>query len=183
MLERYFRNRLSGESTLSANEARQSLKAALEKYCLKGPTHRPSVYTGEQLALPLPPPAAHLAPPPWPPHSCAQLPCAHHPFAGAAGVAYACWHVHRHSEAISTVVNSQELLAAAAHLSRSARQAVERYPPEEAGWSLLAGHAGCYATSALVLHAAAAAAPGSSEQQGELQAESEGCIRWGGAPS
>eukprot|EP00887_Chlorella_sp_A99_P007482 scaffold2.g7482.t1 len=100
-------------------------------------------------------------------------------YTGAAGVAYACWHVHRHAGAVAAVLPPAELLASGVELARAARAAVEQRPRRDAGWSLLAGHAGVFATAALCLHAAARAeeVAGRVQHGGLLRSEMEECVR------
>lgn len=72
-----------------------------------------------------------------------------------------------------------ELLAAAEDAARKALAAVATRPREDAGWSLLAGHAGVYAVGALCLDAAAreAKAHGRGERAEALRAEVEACLQ------
>ncbi|KAL4449388.1 hypothetical protein ABPG77_007032 [Micractinium sp. CCAP 211/92] len=100
-------------------------------------------------------------------------------YTGAAGVAYALWHCARHAPQLAPAVSQAALLSGAERYARAALEGIASQPPERYGWSLLAGHAGVYATGALVFDAAAAAA----EQQGRgdaadgLRAERERCVQ------
>lgn len=83
---------------------------------------------------------------------------------GTAGVAYALWHAHRHAAKLADAVSEGELLAAAERYAAAALEGIAHKSPDtHYGWSLLAGHAGVYATQALV----ASAAAGWAERQGD----------------
>lgn len=94
-------------------------------------------------------------------------------------MAYALWHCARHAPQLAPAVSQAALLSGAKRYARAALEGIASQPPERYGWSLLAGHAGVYATGALVFDAAAAAA----EQQGRgdaadgLRAERERCVQ------
>lgn len=79
-----------------------------------------------------------------------------HAAAGAAGIAYALWHAHRQTATLTAVASEEELLSSAEQYARAALAGTARQAPgEHYGWSLLAGHAGVYATAALVFDASA----------------------------
>lgn len=59
--------------------------------------------------------------------------------AGTAGLAYTCWHLHRHAAAISSVMGEGEIVEAALQLSRSSLKQAEVYPVQHHGWALLDG--------------------------------------------
>jgi hypothetical protein len=71
-------------------------------------------------------------------------------YTGAAGISYSLWRAARAAH-LPTTFNQAELLGVAARLARSALATVHRQSARRYGWSLLAGHAGVYCTSALVL--------------------------------
>lgn len=121
-----------------------------------------------------------LASPVWPSCLVASLARCSVPIpAGAAGVAYALWHCARHAQQLAPAVSRADLLGSAERYARAALQGISSQPPERYGWSLLAGHAGVYATGALVFDAAAAEAEqaGSGEAAEALRAERERCVQ------
>lgn len=56
------------------------------------------------------------------------------------------------------MASEADLLGSAERYARAALQGIAGQPPEHHGWALLAGHAGVYCASALVLSASAALA-------------------------
>lgn len=175
---RYFRNRLpdhvpGAPVPMRTRQLLSSCSSAL-RAVLAAPAGKPSVYTGGPgTDDPGSPEVSQVCCPCL--STCAQaLPA----LAGAAGVAYALWHTARLASQLSPVVSEADLLAHAERYARSALQAVARQPPEQYGWSLLAGHAGVYCTGALVFDSAAALAErqGRSAAAEGLRGERAACV-------
>jgi hypothetical protein len=143
--------RAGAQVQIPAQTVLGALKAALD-FVFEGTNRRPFVYTGEPevytgdrdtinpqhvgsngwvLGIDL-----LLAPSPACPKGC--LPGT----AGAAGLAYTCFHVHRHSAAVEQVIGEAELVEAAVQLSRSALKEADMYPLRNHGWALLGGGRG-----------------------------------------
>ncbi|KAL4448123.1 hypothetical protein ABPG75_005342 [Micractinium tetrahymenae] len=100
-------------------------------------------------------------------------------YTGAVGVAYALWHCARHVQQLAPAATEADLLGSAERYARAALEGIASQPPDHYGWSLLAGHAGVYATAALVFDAAAAAAErhGRGSAAEGLRVEREQCVQ------
>lgn len=100
--------------------------------------------------------------------------------AGAAGIAYALWHVSRQASKFLSVGSEAELLENSERFARAALHSISRQPPDRHGPSLLTGQAGVYCIAALTLGARAGHADSTAGQEAQavkLRQEQRWCLQ------
>ncbi|KAI3426499.1 hypothetical protein D9Q98_008864 [Chlorella vulgaris] len=101
-------------------------------------------------------------------------------YTGAAGIAYALWHVSRQASKFLSVGSEAELLENSERFARAALHSISRQPPDRHGPSLLTGQAGVYCIAALTLGARAGHADSTAGQEAQavkLRQEQRWCLQ------